>query len=72
MRTTPGERIAMNACTHGDERPDGARLFGCFECGATCCPACAVDLESVTYCRACAAVLLDAVAVRPGEAFEVC
>jgi len=27
---------------------------GCHECGATCCPSCALDIDSRTYCRWCA------------------
>jgi hypothetical protein len=27
---------------------------GCHECGTACCPSCAVEIESQTYCRWCA------------------
>ena len=27
---------------------------GCQECGTFCCPSCAVEIESHTYCRWCA------------------
>jgi hypothetical protein len=40
--------------------------FGCLECGAGCCTACAVPLESATYCRRCAGALLGTAAVRAG------
>lgn len=38
--------------------PDEA--LGCLECGRACCPACAVELESVWYCARCADALLGA------------
>jgi hypothetical protein len=40
-----------------------APRFGCLECGAPCCPACAIPLESVAYCGRCAATLLGAVRI---------
>ncbi len=53
-------------CDCGGE-PRRAIGLGCLECGAACCPACAVSLESATYCRSCAALLLETTAVRaPG------
>ena len=33
--------------------------LGCIACGAACCPACSYELESTTYCPACAETLLD-------------
>lgn len=33
--------------------------LGCIACGAACCPACSYELESTTYCPACAEILLD-------------
>jgi len=33
--------------------------LGCIECGADCCPACAVPLESTTYCARCAESILE-------------
>ncbi|PYM19546.1 MAG: hypothetical protein DMD81_03565 [Candidatus Rokuibacteriota bacterium] len=32
--------------------------LACLECGANCCPVCAIALESVSYCRRCAETLL--------------
>jgi len=32
--------------------------LGCLECGAACCPACAVSLESAPYCARCAGSIL--------------
>ena len=44
--------------------------FGCLECGARCCPACAITLESAAYCHRCAAALLGHEVEKPGP-FEV-
>jgi hypothetical protein len=33
--------------------------FGCIQCGAGCCPACAFPLESATYCARCAESILE-------------
>ncbi len=30
---------------------------GCQDCGTACCPSCAVEIESHTYCRWCAMAL---------------
>jgi hypothetical protein len=43
--------------------------LACWECGAACCAACAVSLESVPYCRACAGSLLGSSAPRGAGAF---
>lgn len=45
--------------------------LGCMECGAPCCPTCAVHLESATYCQECAGTLLGAPAVRPSGPFDL-
>jgi hypothetical protein len=45
--------------------------FGCLECGAACCPACAIHLESAAYCGACARSLLDVTAVRAGGPLDL-
>ncbi|MGH7354283.1 MAG: hypothetical protein ACRELS_06840 [Candidatus Rokuibacteriota bacterium] len=45
--------------------------FGCLECGAACCPACAIQLESTAYCGACARSLLDATTVRAGGPLDL-
>jgi hypothetical protein len=45
--------------------------LGCLDCGSTCCPECAISIESATYCRTCAAALLDAATVRAGATFEL-
>jgi len=45
--------------------------YGCVACGIGCCTACAITLESIAYCRRCAATLLDTPAVRASGAFEL-
>lgn len=45
--------------------------LGCLECGAACCPACAIHLESAAYCGACARSLLDVTAVRAGGPLDL-
>jgi len=49
----------------------GSERFGCLECGAACCTACAITLESVAYCRYCAATLLGTTARPLGGQFEL-
>ena len=49
----------------------GSHRLGCMECGAPCCGACAITLESVAYCRSCAATLLGTTANPSGGRFEV-
>jgi hypothetical protein len=46
------------SCGCGTEVRYAFHHLGCIECGAPCCPSCAVSLESVSYCRACAGSLL--------------
>jgi len=46
-------------------------LMACFECGASCCARCAIQLESAAYCSACAGVLLEAPAVRAAAPFDL-
>ena len=45
--------------------------FACLDCGAACCPGCAVALESVAYCGPCADSLLGTPAARPGGPFDL-
>lgn len=58
-------------CVCGSKGSAGSPALACLECGTACCPACAVPLESVTYCHRCAGSLLDASAVRAVGAFEL-
>jgi hypothetical protein len=45
--------------------------LGCIDCGTACCSACAVPLESVTYCRSCARSLLGAGMVQAAGSFDL-
>jgi hypothetical protein len=73
------EEIARHARTRTEARMGGqcgcgARMsvtFGCLECGAACCPACAIPLESAAYCGACARSLMDVTAVRAGGPLDL-
>jgi len=58
-------------CQCGSTVDHGCQHFGCIQCGATCCTACAVHLESVMYCGSCAGSLLDSTVVRVGGPFEL-
>jgi hypothetical protein len=55
-------------CRCGSHR-EGVQL-GCVECGAACCPDCAIHLESTAYCSDCAAALLGTAGVHGGT-FEL-
>ena len=57
-------------CGCGHEGP-GEALFGCFDCGTTCCRACTIHLESATYCRSCAGTLLGTGAIHAATPFEL-
>src|SRR5881296_347660 len=82
--TTPTEATMDARCGCGDDIPSELALFGCFDCGTTCCRACTIHLESATYCRACtihlesatycracAGSLLDTAAVQAAAPFEL-
>jgi hypothetical protein len=58
-------------CRCGNEVRNGFHTFACYDCGAACCPACAIHLESTTYCHACAGALLDTATPRAGSPFEI-
>jgi hypothetical protein len=45
--------------------------LGCIDCGTALCPSCAVHLESVTYCRSCARLLLGAGTVLAAGSFDL-
>ena len=60
--------LAQCSCDTGEAL---AASLACFDCGSGCCPECAISLESVTYCRPCAAALLDADTVRAGATFDL-
>jgi hypothetical protein len=58
-------------CGCGTDERTFPHSLGCLDCGSACCPECAISLESVTYCRTCAAALLDTATVRAGGTFEL-
>jgi hypothetical protein len=58
----------IDRCRCGVE--PAAHHFGCLECGGACCSVCAITLESVAYCRHCAAALLGRDVEKPGS-FEI-
>ena len=43
----------------------------CLDCGSPVCPACAISLESTTYCASCAGQLLETPHVRAVGSFEL-
>jgi hypothetical protein len=53
-------------CQCGSEKLQAVPDLGCLDCGAACCPACAIHLESAVYCRGCAGTLLGAGPIRAG------
>lgn len=72
-RTHADDLEGVNArCRCGVDAARGSHRLGCLECGAPCCVACAITLESVAYCRYCAATLLGTTASSLGGRFEVC
>jgi hypothetical protein len=48
------------SCSCGNRVDFSFQRLSCIDCGASCCPSCAVALESVSYCRGCATSLLGA------------
>jgi len=61
----------MATCGCANEIDQAVYDLGCIECGAACCAACAVPLESATYCRSCARSLLGAGTVQAAGSFEL-
>lgn len=64
----PVEAVMVSCNCPNDK---GAYDLACIDCGATCCPSCAVPLESVTYCRNCARSLLGAPTVQAAGSFDL-
>jgi hypothetical protein len=46
-------------CRCGTDVQFSFNHLGCIACGAACCPACSYQLESASYCSACAETLLE-------------
>jgi len=46
-------------CHCGSDVQNQFDHLGCIQCGAACCPTCSSQLESATYCGACAESILE-------------
>ena len=60
-----------SSCQCGMEVAYQFHHLGCIDCGSACCPSCAIQLESATYCRSCAGSLLGVPAVRSQGPFDL-
>ena len=58
-------------CGCGSQVGNSFHSFGCLECGGPLCAACAISLESASYCASCAADLLETRTVRAGSPFDL-
>ena len=58
-------------CGCGTPLDNSLHSFACQDCGSSVCTACAISLESATYCTGCAAALLETATVRAGSTFEL-
>ena len=61
----------MASCGCANDVDQAFYDLGCIDCGTACCPACAVPLESVMYCRSCARSLLGAASVHAAGSFDL-
>jgi len=59
------EAPMSNRCCAGEV----THALACHDCGASCCAACVIHLESVTYCSGCARALLGTNVVHATEPF---
>jgi hypothetical protein len=59
------------SCGCGEDIAYHFHQLACMGCGAGCRPACAVQLESVTYCERCARWLLGYAPARPEGRFDL-
>jgi hypothetical protein len=71
VRTQANGGDDMDARCRSRHDEPGTPLFGCLDCGTTCCQACAIHLESAIYCHACAGSLLEATQVQAAAPFEL-
>ncbi len=58
-------------CSCGTKVEYESQQLGCIECGVPCCPACAVSLESASYCRGCARSLLGVTVITAGGSWDL-
>ena len=61
----------VGQCNCDSQQQSAFYNLECLDCGSPVCPACAISLESATYCHTCAGVLLDAPHVRAVGSFEL-
>jgi hypothetical protein len=61
----------MSRCGCDRQVSEVSQQLACLECGAACCTACAVGLESVTYCAGCARLLLGGTVIRSAGSFDL-
>lgn len=54
------EAAMMSTCECGLLHAEPRRAHGCRECDTPCCPSCAIEIDSQSYCRWCALVLAPA------------
>jgi len=50
----------MSTCECSLLHAGSPRTTGCRECGTACCPSCAIEIDTETYCRWCATALQPA------------
>jgi len=50
----------MASCECGLLHAEPSRSGGCQDCGTACCPSCAIEVDTRTYCRWCAISLQPA------------
>ena len=53
----------MSTCECGLLHAEPRRAQHCGECEMLCCPSCAIEIDSNTYCRWCALAMAPAVSV---------
>jgi hypothetical protein len=59
------------SCGCGTEVAYAFHRLACLDCGAPCCPACAVHLESVSYCQGCATSILGSGTVQASGPYDL-
>ena len=53
----------MSTCECGLLHPEARRAQGCRECNVPCCPSCAIEIDSDTFCRWCALAMAPALSL---------
>ena len=65
------ERAMVSQCSCESEMRSTFHSLECLDCGSPVCPACAISLESTTYCATCAGLLLETPHVRAVGSFDL-